>query len=287
MIMTRLRATTFWATVIALLGLGSSASVQAVTIDWITIGDTGNAADVYDSGWGAVGYEYRISKTEVTNSQYVEFLNAKATVGDTFSLFSSNMTTQTWGGITRTGSGTGGDPWVYSVKAPVAGQGIGGSDYYYDNKPVSYVSWYDSIRFSNWLHNGQGSGDTESGAYTLAGGTPIPSNGTSITREAGAQVFLTSEDEWYKAAYYDPNKAGGADYWLYPTGTDTAPDNNIPSADSGNSANWGGAGSPSKWSYPLTDVGSYPVTASPYGVSDMGGSLYEWNETLVGGSTRR
>ena len=35
------------------------------------------------------------------------------------------------------------------------------------NHPVNYVSWYDAIRFANWLNNGQGSGDTETGAYTL------------------------------------------------------------------------------------------------------------------------
>lgn len=49
-----------------------------------------------------------------------------------------------------------------------------------DNNPVVFVSWYDSIRFANWMHNGKGSGDTENGAYTLLGGTPMPSNGNSI-----------------------------------------------------------------------------------------------------------
>ena len=35
------------------------------------------------------------------------------------------------------------------------------------NRPVNWVSWYDAIRFANWLNNGQGNGDTESGSYTL------------------------------------------------------------------------------------------------------------------------
>ncbi len=77
------------------------------------------------------------------------------------------------------------------------------------DKPVNYVSWYDSIRFANWLNNGQGTGDTETGAYTLLGGTPTPSNGVSITRNAGATWFLPSEDEWYKAAYHQPAAQGG------------------------------------------------------------------------------
>ena len=37
------------------------------------------------------------------------------------------------------------------------------------NKPITIVSWFDAARFCNWLHNGQGSGSTETGAYTLNG----------------------------------------------------------------------------------------------------------------------
>jgi formylglycine-generating enzyme len=90
------------------------------------------------------------------------------------------------------------------------------------NKPVNFVTFYDSIRFANWLHNGQGSGDTETGAYTLA-------DGESVTRNAGATWFLASESEWYKAAYHDPRTAaqggppGDDNYWLYPTSSDNVP----------------------------------------------------------------
>ena len=46
---------------------------------------------------------------------------------------------------------------------------------------------------------------------------------------------MTSEDEWYKAAYYDPNKNGvGPGYWLYPTKSDTAPGQNMNDASSNN-----------------------------------------------------
>ena len=275
------------AAAVAVLMLSSVTSSQAVTMTWVTVGDPGNADDIHDVGFGGVDYVYNISKHEVTHGQYAEFLDAHATVGDPLALYNVNMTTQSWGGIVRTGSGTVGDPWDYEVKPDAIGKGPGGADYPYANKPVAYVSWYDAVRFSNWLHNGQGSGDTESGAYTLLGGTLIPSNGNSITRNPGAEVFLPSEDEWYKAAYYDPNKAGGAGYYQNANGSDAFPDNNLPSLDSGNSANWGGAGSPDSWPYPLTDVGSYPLSESPYGTSDQAGSVYEWNEALVGGTTRR
>ena len=48
------------------------------------------------------------------------------------------------------------------------------------NHPINYETWYDAIRFANWLDNGQVAGMTETGAYTLLGGTPTPSNGNSI-----------------------------------------------------------------------------------------------------------
>lgn len=50
--------------------------------------------------------------------------------------------------------------------------------------PVDLVSWYDAIRFANWLNNGQAAGDTEAGAYTLGptGTNGVPINGDSITR---------------------------------------------------------------------------------------------------------
>src|SRR6185436_2738067 len=84
------------------------------------------------------------------------------------------------------------------------------------NKPVNFTSFYDTLRFANWMHNGQPTGGqnnltTEDGAYTLTNsGTPsnTPTNFLTITRKPGAQVFLPSENEWYKAAYYDPVSVG-------------------------------------------------------------------------------
>ena len=58
----------------ALLGLAPAAT--AVSIDWTSVGNPGNAAD--NTGFGAVSYLYRIGTYEVTNAQYAEFLNAKA-----------------------------------------------------------------------------------------------------------------------------------------------------------------------------------------------------------------
>jgi hypothetical protein len=136
------------------------------------------------------------------------------------------------------------------------------------------VSFFDSARFANWLHNGQGSADTETGAYTLLGGTAFPSNGLTVTRNAEANIFLTSKDEWYKAAYYDTSSLS---YYDYPAGTDTKIVCASPgaTANTANCFNAAGGGP--------TDVGSYTDSPSPNGTFDQGANLWEWNGPDVSG----
>jgi formylglycine-generating enzyme required for sulfatase activity len=176
------------------------------------------------------------------------------------------------GGIARSGfPGT----YTYTTKPNMA------------DKPVNYVTWYDAIRFANWLHNGQGAGDTETGAYTILGGTATPSNGNLITRNVGATWFLPSENEWYKAAYHQPAAQGGdADnYWVYPTASNNPP--TMAQANSvgdivnpgANVANW--------YNGRLTTVGSAgPLSESFYGTADQGGNVSEWIETAVHGQRK-
>ena len=257
--------------------------------DWAVVGNPGNAGDVQPQGtFGAVGYTYNISKYEVTNAQYTEFLNSVDSTGvDALGLYSSHM--GDFGGIEKTGT-TDGQRYVTKVGR--------------ENNPVTFVSWYDGARFTNWLHNGQGSGDTETGAYTLLGGTPVPSNGNSIGRNPGATYFLPSEDEWYKAAYHNVTAGTAGTYFDYPTGTDVAPysdnPNSLNSPDNANVGNFyeddgiangynGGhavSGTPASPPNPFTDVGAYTEATSPYGTYDQGGGVMEWNETLINSSFR-
>ena len=257
---------------------------DGVSFDWATVGNPGNSGETQSQGtFGAVGYAYRISKTEVTNAQYVEFLNAVAE-SDPYGLYSSQMDISTQGGITRSGSS---GSYIYSVKADAAGGGPGGSSYIYGNKPVVFVSWYDSVRFTNWLHNGQGNVDTESGAYTLLGGTPTPTNGLIVGRESNAKYWLPSEDEWYKAAYHNASAGTTGTYFDYATGTDSLPDNNLPTADSGNSANFRFFSFTNGNSLrPMTDVGAYTLSGGSYGTFDQSGNVREWHETLTSLSDR-
>src|SRR6476659_1702580 len=178
----------------------------APAVQWLSVGDLDNPPGPFGSG--SVSYEYRIARDEVTNAQYAQFLNARAMIADPLRLYNTSMGTDLRGGITRSGAGKVSDPYAYAVKPNMA------------DKPVNYVNWYDSVRYANWVGNGGGAGaDTESGAYTLLGGTPIPSNGNQIFRNVGATVFLPSNDEWTKAALYDP----GAGYWTYGTRSDALP----------------------------------------------------------------
>jgi sulfatase modifying factor 1 len=266
---------------LALMLVGAHAvGAGAVTIDLVTVGNPSNPADPQGPNlFGRVTTSYQIGKTEITNAQYLEFLNAKA-ASDPYGLYNSSMGAFE-GGIIQQGSA---GSFTYALKAPVVGGGPGGSDYTYGDKPVVYVSWYDAIRFANWMNNGQGSGDTETGAYTLLGGTPVPSNATSITRSANATWFLPTENEWYKAAYYN---AATSSYFDYAAGSDATPDNHLPADDSGNSANYliglnTTTGDPG---LPYTPAGAYASSHSPYGTFDQGGNVAEWNETLVNQAT--
>lgn len=237
--------------------------LHALTMDWSFVGNPGNVADTEvmsdgTTGYGSVDYVYQIGTYEVTNSQYCEFLNAVA-VTDTYGLYNTNMAAY-YGGIVRSGTqGT----YHYTVQT---GKG---------NRPVNYVSWHDCLRFANWMHNGQPSGlqnsdTTEDGAYTFSGATAVSG------RNSDALVWLTSEDEWYKAAYY---KGGGshAGYWNYATQSDLMPILEPPPGGS-NSVNAGG--------YPaggnITNVGAYSGSVSAYGTYDQCGNLIEWNETIFG-----
>jgi len=244
---------------LALLGL-SIAAQSAITIDTVTVGDAGNTADT--TGYGSVGYNYNIGKYEVTAGQYTAFLNAKANVSDTYGLYNGSMWSDSYGCKIERTSISGG--YSYSVASD------------YANRPVNYVSYWDSLRFANWLGNGQGTGSTETGAYTL---TPTGITNNTITRNTGWKWAVTSEDEWYKAAYYEGDSTS-AGYWDYPTSSNTAPGRDMADA-SGNNANIFGTPYPIDSGHYTTVVGEFENSRSAYGTFDQGGNLWEWNEAVV------
>jgi formylglycine-generating enzyme len=256
------------------LGIFANPAMAAIVLDFVPVGDTTNTGHSIPGGtFGAVSTQFHIGKYEVTVSQYAAFLNAVAKT-DTYTLYSENMDSSvTAGGITRTG--TSGN-FVYNVKL-----GMG-------NMPITFVSWLDAARFANWMHNGQPTGaqsnlTTETGAYTLNGTTTGPG---TITRNPGATVWLPSENEWYKAAYYDPNRngPGSAGYWPYATQSAALVGNTFNTADSANYTILGnGPTSPIR----ITPVGEYGVNStSAYGTYDQTGNVREYTDTISSGSSR-
>ncbi|MCP4591333.1 MAG: formylglycine-generating enzyme family protein, partial [bacterium] len=258
---------------------GVQANVDMETVPVGNLGNTGEWSGESYGGYGpdricgAVDYAYNIGKYEVTAGQYTEFLNAVAAT-DTYGLYSSSMWSSSSRGCKIQQSGSSPN-YTYSVAADWA------------DRPVNYVSWGDSARFSNWMHNGQGSGDTEDGSYFLNGATSLAAL-LLITREPDATWVIPSEDEWYKSAYHKNDGVTG-NYWDYPTSSDSVPSNDLDGG--GNNATFY-----DMYHYPLpagytigspyyrTEFGAHLNSDSPYGTFDQGGNLWEWNEAVLGGS---
>jgi formylglycine-generating enzyme required for sulfatase activity len=229
------------------------------SLEMVTVGNPGNAGELSGEGaggygpdriCGAVDYIYNVSRYEVTAGQYAEFLN-KVAATDTYGLYDVRMDNDAYPGllgcnIKRTGSS---GSYAYSVPSEWA------------NRPVNYVTYWDACRFANWLHNGQptgeqGTGTTETGAYAL---TSAGISDNTVARNDSWKWAVTSEDEWYKAAYYNPATSS---YYDYPTSSNSI---NTDMANYGMCVGH------------TTDVGSY-AHASSYGTFDQAGNVWEWNE---------
>ena len=209
--------------------------------DFSDVGNVGNEADSLEHigyrgsvGWGAVAYNYKIAKYETTVAQYVTFLNSvSASVGQ-YGLYNPNS------GI------------VYSNGIYSAGTGRGSA-----NKPITYVSYYDAIRYINWVANGaSNNSSTENGSYSILNGGA--DSGEVSARSSNASIFLPTENEWYKAAY---------NYGMTSTDYSDSPTDAISVYPNLYGRNLG----------TTTDVGTYSI--GYYGTFDMGGNVWEYNET--------
>ena len=282
----------------ALFAVTALNASQPVTIALSTVGNPGNAADTVTASdgsglyFGNVGYTFNIGTYDVTQSQYTAFLNAVAQT-DTYGVYNASMATAGNGlgvnngfGITRGGSP---GSYSYTVNASFA------------NLPVAFVTWFDAARFCNWMQNGEpttgveNATTTETGAYTLNGATS-----GIYTKNLLAQWYIPSENEWYKAAYYDPTLNGGlGGYWTYATRSNSAPGTVVGSnSNQANYEYYNGSSylfsvtqSPDPSSYSSsqnywTPVGAFTNSASYYGTYDQAGDVLNWNDAVIGGAYR-
>jgi formylglycine-generating enzyme required for sulfatase activity len=215
-------------------------------IKFVSIGDPGNPEDIAGGNpIGKVAYAYRMGKYEVSRDMITKANNEGGL------------------GITM-------DPMSFVTGGARA------------DMPATGVTWNEAARFVNWLNTSNGF----SPAYKFAtqpGDVGYDSNAdillwdpadagydsNNLFRNQLARYVLPKNDEWHKAAYYDPN-AGV--YYDYPTGSDT-----VPTAVAG-----GTAAGTAVYGQPFSQ-GPADITLagglSPYGTMAQGGNVWEWSET--------
>ena len=211
------------------------------TIDFVSIGNAGNAGDTRTNtssfGRGAVPYEYRMGKYEISQNAIT-----KATLSGM-----ANVTAGAWTG----------------------------------NQPAANITWYEAAAFVNFLNTSTGNTAAydltfSSGSWSMAlwsSEQAWTAGGTNLYRNKNAFYFLPSENEWYKAAYYN---AAGTNYFLYPTASSSAP-----------TAVASGTGADSAVYDSVASVPAIVDSAgglSPYGTMGQGGNVWEWTESAEDGS---
>ena len=211
------------------------------TIDFVDIGNAGNAADT--NTYGAVPYEYRMGKNEISQLQ---------------------ITKATQIGMAHVSAGA----WTGS-------------------QPAADITWYEAAAFVNFLNTNSGRTAAYNLTFTAYEGTfsgiwsmalwsseqAWTAGGTNLYRNKDAFYFLPSENEWYKAAYYN---AAGTNYFLYPTASSSVPTPVASGTDAG-SAVYNNA-------TPVPATVNSAGGLSPYGTMGQGGNVWEWTESAFNGT---
>lgn len=211
------------------------------TMDFVNVGHPGNPADTTGAPnpAGSVPYTYRIGRHEVSRDMITKASNA--------------------GGLGIT-------------MADMTSYGGNGA-----NRPATGVSWLEAAAFVNWLNTSTG----HQPAYNLVGaglrlwpsGDAWQIGGENLYRHRDAYYVLASENEWYKAAFYD-GVAGV--YYNYPTGSDRQP----------TGVAGGTAAGTVVYGQPVVQGPADITTAgglSPYGTMGQGGNVWELMESARDG----
>ncbi len=248
---------------------------------WATITHPGNPAFPGDPnpppdrpqelaiGRGSVSYEYRIADTELSVAQWTEFVNTFAVQADfpTHLFGVTAFTRSTPLDIVTDGSYSGpGRRYTYLPSRA-------------NNGLFNGVRWRDAALYCNWLHNGKSSDPASlwGGAYDTStwdsDGAP---HTDAPTHEPSARFWIPTQDEWMKAAFWDPANPNLDGWWRYLNASDEPPVPGRP-GEPGATSNAGLEIVPG-FNPRLVPLGAYPDALSPWGLLDTASGNREWLE---------
>lgn len=234
---------------------------------WATITDAGNPAYAGGpngelAGRGSVGYDYRISRLELTSGQFLEFVN-------TFWKSSGTPLPAWFIGSSGIQPGLSG-PYHLRDDIPNAGM-----------VPVIGLNWRVAAQYCNWLHNDKSSDPAAllSGAYDVStfGTNPDGTFTDQLTHSPDAKFWIPTLDEWMKAAHYDPNRYGVGEggWWQSPNGTDAPLISGPPGIGQTSAGDYSWTSPPS-----YIPLGAYADVQSPWGLWDLSGGAAELTEEI-------
>ena len=213
-------------------------------MEFVRIGDPGNLPDTTGTPnpAGAVGYTYRIGKFEVSEDMITKF-NASQSL---------QITTDTRG----------------------------------PNKPATSVSWNDAARFVNWLNTSTNgfaaykftTGGVNDHIALWTASDTLDYDASNPYRSKRATYVIPSYNEWYKAAYYNPNDST---YYDYANGSNTRPTAVVGGTGSNTAVYWYTGEAEPKVPADVSQAGGL----SPYGVMGLGGNVEEFDEVLYYGDS--
>jgi len=235
--------------VLAMVSAASAGSVDSFgtgsnqfTMDFVTVGNAGNTGELSGAGAGGGGLD-RIC----------------GAVGYAYNIGKYEVTAAQWAAVIA------------------AAPGVGNAGSWTGSQPTAGTSWNEAAKFCNWLT----SGSAIVGYYTISDGVASIPEGVShnvYAAEHGTTYFIPTEDEWYKAAFHKNNgvTGGAANYWDYPTGSDTMPTAVTGGTGAGTAVFYGNGVSPT-----APAVVSNAGGLSAYDTMGQGGNVWEWNEAIV------